>query len=178
MPSTRSDHRPNKVGSLISFRLDVFEPQRASASAIVRRPPQRIGPKDRSSVSAKQTKKTPVFLDQLLEIMSDDVRSGASIQRIRQMKDKSLKQQIVVTDRASFQNQTLSHLRPARPSMPSMGSAPNNQALKPDHLEASRHIFSSQSNIQQASTPKGSCKPYFPESHPIGCHKGANSWWS
>ncbi len=129
MPSTRSDHRPNKVGSLISFRLDVFQPQRKRASAIVRRPPRRIGPKDRSSVSAKQTKKTPVFLDQLLEIMSGDVRSGASIQRIRQMKTKVLKQQIVVTDRASFQNQTLSHLRPARPSTPSMGSAPNNQAL-------------------------------------------------
>ena len=161
MPSTRSDHRPNKVGSLISFRLDVFEPQRASASAIVRRPPQRIGPKDRSSVSAKQTKKTPVFLDQLLEIMSDDVRSGASIRRIRQMKDKSLKQQIAVTDRASFQNRTLSRFRPARPSTPSMGTAPNNQALKPDYLEASRHIFSSQCNIQQASTPKGSCKPFF-----------------
>ncbi|MET3602203.1 hypothetical protein [Martelella mangrovi] len=101
-------------------------------------------------MSDKRTKKTFVFLDQLLEIISGDVRSGASIQRIRQIKDKSSKQQIVVTDRASFQNQTLSHLRPARPSMPSMGSAPNNQVLKPDYLEASRHIFSSQCNIQQA----------------------------
>ncbi len=117
--------------------------------------------KHRSSVSDKRTKKTFVFLDQLLEIMSDDVRSGASIRRIRQMKDKSLKQQIAVTDRASFQNHTLSRFRPARPSTPSMGTAPNNQALKPDYLEASRHIFSSQCNIQQASTPKGSCKPFF-----------------
>ena len=93
--------------------------------------------------------------------MSDDVRSGASIQRIRQMKDKSSKQQIVVTDRASFQNQTLSRIRPARPSTPSMGSAPNDHDLRHNHLEASRHIFSSQCNIQQASPSKGSCKPFF-----------------
>ena len=112
-------------------------------------------------MSAKQTKKTPVFLDQLLEIMSDDVRSGASIRRIRQMKDKSLKQQIAVTDRASFQNCTLSRFRPARPSTPSLGTAPNDHDLHHNHLEASRHIFSSQCNIQQASTPKGSCKPFF-----------------
>ena len=117
--------------------------------------------KHRSSVSDKRTKKTFVFLDQLLEIMSDDVRSGASIRRIRQMKDKSLKQQIAVTDRASFQNCTLSRFRPARPSTPSLGTAPNDHDLHHNHLEASRHIFSSQCNIQQASTPKGSCKPFF-----------------
>ena len=64
--------------------------------------------KHRSSASDKRTKKTFVFLDQLLEIMSGDVRSGASVRRIYQMKDKSLKQQIVVTDKASFQNHTLS----------------------------------------------------------------------
>ena len=111
-------------------------------------------------MSDKKAKRRSL-LDQLLEIMSDDVRSGASIRRIRQMKDKSLKQQIAVTDRASFQNRTLSRFRPARPSTPSMGTAPNNHDLRHNHLEASRHIFSSQCNIQQASTPKGSCKPFF-----------------
>ena len=134
--------------------------------------------KHRSSVSDKRTKKTFVFLDQLLEIMSDDVRSGASIQRIRQMKDKSLKQQIVVTDRASFQSSTLSRFRPARPSTPSMGAAPNNRDLRHNLLEASRHIFSSQCNIQQASTPKSSCKPFFPESHQNRLPDGASPWWS
>ena len=102
--------------------------------------------------------------------MSDDVRSGASIQRIRQMKDKSLKQQIAVTDRASFQSNTLSRFRPARPSTPSMGKAPNNHDFRHDHLEASRHIFSSQCNIQQASTPKRSCKPFFQKVIKTGCH--------
>ena len=36
--------------------------------------------------------------------MSGDVRSGASIQRIRQIKAKASKQQIAVTNRTSFQN--------------------------------------------------------------------------
>ena len=110
-------------------------------------------------MSDKKAKRRSL-LDQLLEIMSDDVRSGASIRRIAQMRPKP--QTNNRRCRQSFLPKLpLSRIRPARPSTPSMGTAPNDHDLRHNHLEASRHIFSSQCNIQQASTPKGSCKPYF-----------------
>jgi hypothetical protein len=68
---------------------------------------------------------------------------------------KNGEQRTIQSDRLPTYLQSLTHLRPARPSKGSSGKGSDAPSFRPEHLEASRSIFSSQcrQNRHQAIRP-------------------------
>ena len=72
---------------------------------------------------------------------------------------KNGEQRTIQSDRLPTYLQSLTHLRPARPSKGSSGKGSDAPSFRPEHLEASRSIFSSQcrQNRHQAIQPMQTC---------------------